>query len=87
MAIDKNNIEKYIFDPNNPRQCKSYNLLLWIAKREHYTFISPEFLFYFFREQIVNRDFDEAIWDKPEDYNKLDVFQKLRLYKLILKWN
>lgn len=36
MSIDKDDIEKYIFDPDNPKQCKSYKLLLRIAKKENY---------------------------------------------------
>ena len=53
MSIDTNEIEKYIFDPNNPRQCKSYNLLLNIAKKEPFSFISPEFLMYFYKMKVL----------------------------------
>ena len=44
MSIDTNEIEKYIFDPNNPRQCKSYNLLLNIAKNNNLKTIEQKFM-------------------------------------------
>ena len=45
--MPENEIEKYIFDPENPKLCKSYKLLLRIAKKENNAFFSPEFLQYF----------------------------------------
>ena len=81
MSIDKNEIEKYIFDPNNPRQCKSYNLLLSIAKKEPYSFISPEFLMYFYKNDIFNNDFKSHLWDMPENYEDLSELEKMELFK------
>ncbi|MFK5976017.1 MAG: AAA family ATPase [Sulfurovum sp.] len=80
MAIDKNEIEKYIFDPENPRGCKSYRLLLNIARKNHYSFFSPDFLKYFFAEQIITKEFDEEIWDKPDNYHTLTPIEKLKLF-------
>lgn len=87
MSIDKNEIEKYIFDPNNPRQCKSYNLLLNIAKKEPYTFISPEFLMYFYKNDIFTSDFKSHIWDVPENYENLSEIEKIKLFKEQLSEN
>jgi predicted ATP-binding protein involved in virulence len=81
MSIDTNEIEKYIFDPNNPRQCKSYNLLLNIAKKEPYSFISPEFLMYFYKNDIFNSDFKSHLWDIPEDYESLSELERIKLFK------
>jgi len=82
MAINKDEIDKYIFDPENPKQCKSYNLLLRIVKKEDFkSFFSPEFLHYFFQDQILTKEFDEAIWDKPDDYSSLNITKKIQLYK------
>ncbi|WP_152058139.1 AAA family ATPase [Aliarcobacter butzleri] len=81
MSIDANEIEKYIFDPNNPRQCKSYNLLLNIAKKEPHSFISPEFLMYFYKNDIFNNDFKSHLWDVPEDYENLSELEKMELFK------
>ena len=44
MSTDHTDIKKYIFDPQNPKQCKSYNLLLKIAKKDPLTFF--HLLFY-----------------------------------------
>lgn len=81
MSIDRNEIEKYIFDPNNPRQCKSYNLLLSIAKKEPYSFLSPEFLMYFYKNDIFNNDFKSHLWDMPENYEDLSELEKMELFK------
>ncbi|WP_323589941.1 AAA family ATPase [Aliarcobacter butzleri] len=81
MSIDTNEIEKYIFDPNNPRQCKSYNLLLNIAKKEPHSFISPEFLMYFYKNDIFTNDFKSHLWDVPEDYENLSELEKIELFK------
>jgi predicted ATP-binding protein involved in virulence len=77
MAITQEEIEKYIFDPNNPKQCKSYKLLLNIAKKENATFFSPEFLQYFFGEQIIkNPAIENELWDKPDNYQQLSIYDK-----------
>jgi len=81
MAISRDEIDKYIFNPENPNQCKSYSLLLRIAKKESYTFFSPEFLQYFFQNQIITKKFEEELWDKPDNYNDLNIVEKLRLYE------
>ena len=39
MAIRRDEIDKYIFDPENPKQCKSYDLLLRIAKKVFYIYL------------------------------------------------
>lgn len=87
MSIDTNEIEKYIFDPNNPRQCKSYNLLLNIAKKEPYSFISPEFLMYFYKNDIFNNNFKNYLWDLPEDYENLSELEKIELFEKQLSKN
>ena len=87
MSIDKNEIEKYIFDPNNPRQCKSYNLLLNIAKKEPHSFISPEFLMYFYKNDIFTNDFKSHLWDIPDDFDYLSEREKIELFKNQLSEN
>lgn len=87
MSIDTNEIEKYIFDPNNPRQCKSYNLLLSIAKKEPYSFISPEFLMYFYKNDIFTNDFKNHLWDIPKNYESLSEREKIELFENQLSYN
>ena len=82
MPISKDEIQKYIFDPQNPQQCKSYKLLLRTAMKEHRTFLSPNFVQYFFEDEILDDDFKNELWDTiPEDYEKMDFFQKQALYQ------
>ncbi|RKY52146.1 MAG: hypothetical protein DRP93_08650, partial [Candidatus Neomarinimicrobiota bacterium] len=87
MAIDANEIERYIFDPENPKQCKSYKLLLNIAKKKNSNFISPEFLQYFFAEQIITKKFEEELWDKPDNYRSLTATEKLEPFKTKVSYN
>ena len=81
MSIDTNEIEKYIFDPNNPKQCKSYNLLLSIVKKESLSFISPEFLMYFYRNDIFSSDFKSHLWDIPDYFDSLSELEKIELFR------
>ena len=81
MAIDKEDIEKYIFDPENPNQCRSYNLLLRIAKKENNSFFSPEFLQYFFGKEVLNDKFEDEFYDFSTNYDSLSFNEKIELYK------
>lgn len=80
MSIDINEIDKYIFDPENPRRCKSYNLLLQIAKHKNMVYVSSGFFIYFYGNEIVNREFEEKIWDKPDNYSDLSFNEKVELF-------
>ncbi len=75
---------KYIFDPNNPNQCKSYNLLLKLAKKKSKTFLSSDVVQYFFQDDVFGEDFKNDIWDIPDYYDNLSVIDKIALYKKIL---
>lgn len=80
MSIDKDEIEKYIFDPENPKKCKSYNLLLNIAKKENILFLDGDYLEYLFADKICNENFNNEIWDKPSNYINLTFNEKKNLY-------
>jgi len=85
MAINRDEIEKYIFDPSNPKKCLSYKLLLKIASNnDTATFFSPEFLQYFFGDTITNEKFEEELWDKPNNYNSLTSLEKIKLFEKTL---
>jgi len=79
MAINKDEIEKYIFDPKHPKRCKSYKLLLRIAKKDNGVFFSPAFLQYFLGENLLNGKFREDLWDEP-NYLELSFQEKTDLY-------
>ncbi len=81
MPINPDEIEKYIFDPENPKQCKTYNLFLNILKKEHSAFISPDFVRYFFRDDIITEEFKEQLWDIPENFDSLTINKKLEIFE------
>ncbi|MCP4104750.1 MAG: AAA family ATPase [Desulfobacteraceae bacterium] len=72
-------LEKYIFDPENPQKCKVYNLLLnIIKKRDNVAFISPHFFFHIFEKEFsfIKRE----LWDVPDDFDESDTITKLKCY-------
>jgi len=80
MAIAKDEIEKYIFDPDNPKKCKSYKLLLRIAKRDNVAFFSPYFLQYFLGQTLLDGKFKYELWDVPQNYSELTFQEKVDLF-------
>ncbi len=80
MPIDKKNIEKYIFDPENPQKCKSYKLLLNIAKEKNLVYVDTEFLTEAYEDIIVNDAFNDKLWDIPEQYKQLSMQDKKKSF-------
>ena len=82
MAINKNEIDKYIFDPDNPKQCKSYNLLLQIAKKNNtMVYVNSDFILHCYKYDIINEDFKNYLWDKPDDFKQLSPKAKVNFFK------
>ena len=74
------NIEKYIFDPKDPKKCKVYGLLLNIMKKKNFeTYLSPLFFIQYYRKEFETRLRDET-WDIPENYDKLDLESKIEVF-------
>ncbi|AHJ12456.1 hypothetical protein [Sulfurospirillum multivorans] len=84
MPIDANDIDKYIFDPNNPKQCKAYKLLLSCAKKNPFVYISSDFLTIDFEKAILEGGFKDELWDEPEGYENLNIVEKVKVYKNLL---
>ena len=81
MAIDKSEIDKYIFDPENPKQCLVYKLLLNIAKKQDiHTYISKDFFYQFFISDEILNQIEKELWDIPNNYKELSKNQKIDLY-------
>ena len=82
--IDEEEIQKYIFDPKNPKQCKSYKLLLNIAKKDPFVFVSSDFVTVDYEKEIVGNHFTDELWDVPDNYDELTVLEKVAVYKDLL---
>lgn len=75
------NIEKYIFDPANPKDFKAYGLLRKIFKdKNNLSFVGYEFFFKLFEKIIFDKELEDEIWDKPANWNSLDVLSKRDIY-------
>ena len=73
-------IEKYIFDPKDPKKCKVYGLLLNILKEGNFeTLMSPLFFLQFYKDDLEKR-FESEIWDKPDNYYELNLDKKIELF-------
>ncbi len=81
MNIDKKDIEKYIFDPKNPKQCKSYQLLLNITREEHFVYVDSNYMSFAYKDFILNDDFYRKLWDKPSNFDKLSFDNKIKIFK------
>ncbi len=80
QITQKDDLEKNIFDPKNPRQCKVYNLLLRIVKEgENIAYISPRFFFQIFQKhfEFIKRE----LWDPPDNFKKLNIFEKFECFE------
>ena len=81
MLIDVNDIDKYIFDPQNPKQCKSYKLLLSIAKKENLVYVSDDFVATVYEDILINDSFKNELWEIPKNFEHLDIRNKIQLFK------
>ncbi|MFK7980235.1 MAG: AAA family ATPase, partial [Saprospiraceae bacterium] len=64
-------IEKYIFDPNNTEIFKGYKLLLKILKEDnYYIYISPSFILDFLKENLIEKNIIENIYSQPKEVLK-----------------
>jgi len=81
MAIDKEEIEKYIFDPENPKGCKIYNLFLNIAKEKNLVYIDSNYMTFAYKNIIFNENFYRKLWDKPDNFETLSFNRKIEIFK------
>ena len=74
-------LEKYLFDPKNPKGFKSYKLLAEIIRKgENIAFVDPYFLIEIFEKEIFNQEVINKLWDKPDNFNQLTSHQKVDIY-------
>ncbi len=71
MAMDKDEIDRYVFDPENPRNCKYYKRLLASAKKDAYWLFSTDFFLYLIDTlDIFKKDFEDEL--EIDDYDITD---------------
>ncbi len=71
MAMDKDEIDKYVFDPENPRNCKYYKRLLGSTKKDAYWLFSTDFFLYLIDTlDIFKKDFEDEL--QIDDYDITD---------------
>ena len=74
-------LEKYLFDPKNPKGFKSYKLLAEIIRRgRNIASIDYYFFIELFKKEIFTNDFVDKLWDKPDNFNELTPNQKASAY-------
>ena len=74
-------LEKYLFDPKNPKGFKSYKLLAdIIKKRENVVFADYYFIVEIFEKEIFSEEVVDGMWDKPDDFGQLSSHQKREIY-------
>ena len=75
-------LKKYIFEPENPKDFLIYKLLLKIIKeRKNQVMFDLNFIYEIFKDRIFDREVEEKLWDKPENYHCI-------IYRLAAKrWN
>ena len=74
-------LEKYLFDPKNPKGFKSYKLLAEIIKNgESTAFIDDYFFVEIFKKEIFSREVIDKLWDKPDNFDQLTAHQKVAIY-------
>ncbi len=74
-------LEKYLFDPKNPKGFKSYKLLAEIIRKgKNAAFVDPYFLIEIFKEQLTNQSIFNDLWDEPENFDQRTFQQKAEVY-------
>jgi predicted ATPase len=76
------NIEKYIFDPANPKQCKVYEYLVTLlATREMSAFIAPEYFVEIYKDHLLTPAEKAQLWDIPDNMGELSGTELFEVYK------
>lgn len=74
-------IQKYVFDPDNPKDFKAYKLLLKILRdKDNTVLFNAEFLLELFQKQIFTKEIVNSLWDKPYNFNSLSGLKKYETY-------
>jgi hypothetical protein len=79
--MDESEIEKYLFDPENPQGCEGYRALEKLVLHSSTAcVIDPFFLLHYLRDQIFSREIMRRLYKKPNNLASLDIFELMDLY-------
>lgn len=76
------NLDKYVFDPANPRQCKVYDYLVTLlATRQMSAFIAPYYFIEIYKDHLLTPTEKAELWDVPDNMNELNGVEQFEVYK------
>lgn len=76
------NLDKYVFDPANPRQCKVYDYLVTLlATREMSAFIAPYYFIEIYKDHLLTPTEKAELWDVPDNMNELNGVEQFEVYR------
>lgn len=74
-------LKKYIFEPEHPKDFLIYKLLLKIiTERKNQVMFDLNFIYEIFKDRIFDREVEEKLWDKPENYHSLTAIEKADVF-------
>ena len=76
------NLDKYVFDPANPRQCRVYDYLVTLlATRQMSVFIAPYYFIEIYKDHLLTPTEKAELWDVPDNMNELNGVEQFKVYK------
>jgi predicted ATPase len=76
------NLDKYVFDPANPRQCKVYDYLVTLlATRQMSAFIAPYYFIEIYKDHLLTPTEKAELWDVPDNMNELNGVEQFEVYR------
>jgi hypothetical protein len=76
------NLDKYVFNPANPRQCKVYDYLVTLlATRQMSAFIAPYYFIEIYKDHLLTPAEKAELWDVPDNMNELNGVKQFKVYK------
>ncbi len=72
-------LEKYIFDPENPDKFWAYKLLRKVFK-DNYVLLDDEFFIELFGNKIFDEEVEAEIWNPNVNFKSLSVKEKIKAY-------